>query len=62
MITSTMTPTADQAEATRAGVTVIELSETMRALVVYGPGDWRRGRKASDGRLTCASLSQESSV
>jgi hypothetical protein len=41
MSTATVTPTAGKAEFTRAGVTGIELPETMRALVVYGPGDYR---------------------
>ena len=43
MSTATVTPTTGQAETTRPGVIGGDLPETMRALVVYGPGDYRLG-------------------
>ena len=41
MSTATVTPTTGKAETTRPGVIGGDLPETMRALVVYGPGDYR---------------------
>lgn len=41
MSTATAAPTTSKAEATRTGVVGGDLPETMRALVVYGPGDYR---------------------
>ena len=41
MSTATVTPTTGTRRPRRAGATGGDLPETMRALVVYGPGDYR---------------------